>query len=143
VTEGPAATGRPGVRRLVALVLLLLGLVGMHGLATTAIGREHRLPSHAASASDMGSGSVTGDHGSSGDALAGTSGSRDHAGAGGHDEHTLLARCVFVLAGFVLTVLLAVLAHARRRPVAAPAASALQVRLAPPDPPPRRPRVSL
>jgi hypothetical protein len=130
----------------VVLALLLLGLVGMHALATASpTGGAHQLPSPA-----IGDSLMSPEHGAATDAATGAAEVDDLAAGSGlatngeHDgDHALLVGCMFVLAGLVLTVLLGVLAHCHRRCHDAPRLSTQLGWPRQAEPPPRWPRISL
>lgn len=132
--------------RLAALLVLIVGLVGMHGLASPGPGAGHRLPSPAAVAVAAAPSAGTPEEHSDGAVAAAVlhgSGAQDHAGSPA-DEHSVLTGCVFVLVGLlVLTALRGVLTRVGGRAVTEPTALAPRAVHAPPHPPPRRPRISL
>ena len=134
-----------GLARLAALVVLLAGILTMHGLATPASGGRHHLPLLEVSAAQLQLHPVAAGHPGGADGTTAATPLKVHPAEGTqtHDDaRGLLAGCVVVLAGIVLTVLLLALQRGGQadRAWAAPVETQLR---APRAPPPRRPRIAL
>jgi hypothetical protein len=133
-----AGTCAGGVGRLVALSLLLIGLLGMHGVSAsgTAVGVHHHPVTTAAPSVLAAPGLLLWLPAGAAAAPAGNNEGAEHAG---------LTGCLLALTGLVAFALVVRAPAVRRWLTAATPLRSVPLRLAPPVPPPRRgrPRISL